>query len=40
MLFPTVIHNFRYKESVEHDNEYHIKRRLCITRGGGGDSIL
>ena len=39
MLFPPVIHNFRYKASVEHDNEYHIKRKLCIT-GGGGNSIL
>ena len=28
-----VIHNFRYKASVEHGNEYHIKRKLCITRG-------
>ena len=34
MLFPPVIHNFRYKASVEHDNEYHIKRKLCITGGG------
>ena len=33
MLFPPVIHNFRYKASVEHDNEYHIKRKLCITGG-------
>ena len=37
MLFPPVIHNFRYKASVEYDNEYHIKRKLCIT---GGNSIV
>ena len=36
MLFPPVIHNFRYKASVEHDNEYHIKRKLCTTGGDGG----
>ena len=35
MLFHPVIHNFRYKASVEHDNEYHIKRKLCITGGRG-----
>ena len=29
-----VIHNFRNKAVVEHDNEYHIKRKLCITEGG------
>ena len=34
MLFPPVIHNFRYKASVEHGNEYHIKRKFCITGGG------
>ena len=34
MLFPPVIHNFRYKASVEHGFEYHIKRKLCITGGG------
>ena len=33
MLFIPVIHNFRYKASVEHINEYHIKRKLCITGG-------
>ena len=27
MLFPPVIHNFRYNASVEHGNEYHIKRK-------------
>ena len=37
MLFPPVIHNFRYKAGVEHDNEYHIKRKLCIT---GGNTIV
>ena len=36
MLFPPVIHNFRYKASVEHGNEYHIKRKLCIRGGGRG----
>ena len=30
---PVFIENFRYKASVEHDNEYHIKRKLCITVG-------
>ena len=40
MLFPPVIHNFRNKASVEHYNEYHIKRKLCITAGGGGGSIV
>ena len=28
---PPVIHNFRNKASIEHVNEYHIKRKLCIT---------
>ena len=36
MLFHPVIHNFRYKASVEHGNEYHIKRKLCIMGWGGG----
>ena len=35
-----VIHNFRYKASVEHGSEYHIKRKLCITGGGGGNVPL
>ena len=34
MLSP-VKNNFRYKANVEHGNEYHIKRKLCITGGGG-----
>ena len=41
MLFPPVIHKFRYRASVEHDNEYHIKQELCFTGGGGGvNSII
>ena len=39
MLFPLVIHNLRYKASVEHGNEYHIKRKLCIMGGGGGSIV-
>ena len=39
MMSPPVIHNFRYKASVEHGNEYHIKRKLCITGGGGQHPI-
>ena len=31
---PPVMHNFRFKASVEHGNKYHIKRKLCITGGG------
>ena len=32
---PLVIHNFLYMASVEHGNEKHIKRKMCITGGGG-----
>ena len=38
-LFPPVIHNCRYKARVEYGNELYMKRKLCIT-GGGGDSIV
>ena len=30
---PPVIHNFLHMASVEQGNEYHIKRKLCITEG-------
>ena len=30
-----MIQNFGYKASVEHGNQYHIKRKLCIMGGGG-----
>ena len=36
---PPVIHNFRYKAIVDHDNEYHIKGKLCIKGGGGQHRI-
>ena len=30
---PLEIHNCHYRASVEHGNEYHIKRKLCIAGG-------
>ena len=33
MLFPPVIHNFRYKASVEHDNEYQYETEV-VYHGG------
>ena len=32
-----MIHNFCYKASVEHDNEYHIKKTEVTRITGGGD---
>ena len=35
-MSPTVIHNFRYKASVEHGNEYYTQNSCVSQKGGGG----